>query len=282
MVGLICSNCSDPQKVKQQLPSKENLEKKAETIIAYNRNRIPVPQLLDSIDEERTTEEQLFLGEKFFCDSLNKKLLAINIAHPISNIYLIDFRETDSTAIFKDYVGYYKDGVFHGTAKYQNAFHQESFLLEYNPQLGNVSVQIGKQKENYFSISLNDFSSLLKKNTSSLIIDESDQNFKNILDSSKHKTRGFRIDIDGLPLSEQKIIHPYDYYYEAILHKDGTIDLLKNKPPQQANSRYYNEHIINQIIPREIKARKLEPMRIFNQPINTKIQLRVVFYLKHK
>lgn len=280
IVGFIFSNCSHPNTAQQQLLPSEDTKEQQQTFIAYNRNRIPVPQLLDSIDEQRITSKQLFLGEKFFHDSINNRLLAINIAYPISNIYLVDSHETDSLPVFKDYVGYFKDGVFHGAAKYQTAFHQDSFLLEYNPQSGNLSLQIDKQKENYSQITLNDFSALFEKRISSFIIDESDQGFKNIFDRGKPKSRGFRIDIDELPLSERKIIYPNDYYYEAVLDTNGTIDLLENNAPQQPNSRYYNEKIINQIIPREVKTRRLQPQRIFGLPIKTKIRLRVEFYLK--
>ncbi len=282
IVGFIFGNCSHPNTAQQLFVPTENTKEQQPTFLEYNRDRITVPQLLDSIDEERTIGEQLFLGEKFFCDSLNTRLLAANIAYPISNIYLIDFYETDSTAIFKDYVGYFKDGVFHGTAKYQKAFHQDSVMLDYNPQQGNLSVQMGKQKENYSQITLNDFSALFEKRISFFILDESDQGFKNIFERGKPKSRGFRIDIDELPLSERKIIYPNDYYYEAVLHTNGTIDLLKNNPPQQPNSLYYNEQIVNKIIPREVKARRLQPQRIFGLPIKTKMRLRVEFYSKHK
>ena len=281
MVGLILGSCSDPNKVKQELPPVENKKEQQQTFIAYNRNRIPVPQLLDSIDEERITGEQLFLGEKFFRDSLNNSLLAINIVYPISNIYLIDFHESDSIPVFKDYVGYFKDGIFHGAAKYQKAFHRDAFLLDYNPQSENLSIEADNWKENYSRIGLNDFSTLFGKRISSYNIDESDQSFENIFDSGKPKTRGFRIDIDKLPLSEQKIVKPYDYYYEAILHANGTIGELKNNPPPKVDNGYYNKQIIDQIIPREIKTRRLiKPRCIFDQPINTRIQLRVEFYLK--
>lgn len=280
MIGFIVSSCSHRNTVQQQLLPTENTKEQQQTFIAYNRNRIPVPQLLDSIDEERMTSEQLFLGEKFFSDSLRDRLLAINIAYPISNIYLIDFNETDSIPVFKDYVGYFKDGIFQGSAKYQRAFHQDSFMLDYNPQSKGLSLEVGNWKENYFQISLHDFSTLFRKRMSFLIIDESDQGFKNIFYNSHSESRGFRINIKDLPILDQKIVKPYDYYYEAILNSDGTISDLKNNPPPKADNRYYNKHIIDHIIPREIKTRRLKPQRIFDQSINTKIQLRVEFYSK--
>lgn len=246
------------------------------TFIEYNRNNIPVAQLLDSIDKENTLVKRLFLGERFFADSINNKLMAIHISYPISSLYLLDFNKKNSPTIFKEFTGYFKDGIFYGIHKYRNEFYNESFLIDYERKSGKLRVQHGTTSETYSLSSLYEFLNIFRKNISSIIFDMSDVSFKNIVDDHINNDyhRGLKINSKSLTTSEQYKVLPHDYYYDAILRSDGTIDNLQLRPPQDDNSRYHSSGIHN-VLTFAIRKKKLKPSSIFKQPINTKIFLRV-------